>query len=91
MTSHPEGEDPALTRAQAVKDLHEKDLLRKANVVGVGVGLRRQGGREIREVAIVVLVERKVPRAQLAPEDLVPSVIDGVPVDIQEVGEIRAY
>jgi hypothetical protein len=59
--------------------------------VGVGVGLRRQGGREIREVAIVVLVERKVPRAQLAPEDLVPSVIDGVPVDIQEVGEIRAY
>jgi hypothetical protein len=90
MTSHPDGEDPAVTRAQVVKDQHERDLLRKANVIGVGIGLRRRAGVQSREVAIVVLVERKVPRSQLAPEDFVPSVIDGVPVDIQEVGEIRA-
>jgi hypothetical protein len=90
MTSDPDGKDPAVTRAQVVKDRHERDLLQKANVVGVGIGLRQRAGVQSREVAIVVLVERKVPRSQLAPDDFVPSMIDGVPVDIQEVGEIRA-
>jgi hypothetical protein len=31
-----------------------------------------------------------VPRDQLAPEDFVPSEIEGVSVDVQSVGEIRA-
>jgi hypothetical protein len=42
------------------------------------------------KLAIVVLVRRKLPRAQLMPEDIVPAEIEGVPVDVQEVGEIRA-
>jgi hypothetical protein len=90
MTSHPEGEDFAVTRAQVVKEEHEQDLLRKANVIGVGIGLRRRAGVQGSEVAIVVLVRRKVPRSQLALDDILPGEIDGVPIDIQEVGEIRA-
>ncbi len=82
--------DLSVDRAKAVKAAHEPGLLRKANVVGVGVGLRRRAGAQSREVAIVVLVRRKVPRAQLAAEDIVPSEIEGVPVDVQEVGEIGA-
>ena len=62
----------------------------KANVVGVGVGLRRRAGALTDDVALVVMVSRKVPNAQLAPEDIVPREIDGVPVDVQEVGEIGA-
>jgi hypothetical protein len=54
------------------------------------VGLRRRAGAQSREVAIVVLVRQKVPRSQLAAEDIVPAEIDGVPVDVQEVGEIGA-
>jgi hypothetical protein len=84
------GTDPSVDRAQAVKAAHEPGLLRKANVVGVGVGLRRRAGAQSREVAIVVLVRQKVPRSQLAAEDIVPAEIDGVPVDVQEVGEIGA-
>jgi hypothetical protein len=65
--------------------------MRKANVVGVGVGLRSRGGERTGEVALVVMVTHKVARAQLAPEDVIPSQIEGVPVDVQEVGEIRAH
>lgn len=77
-------------RAQAVRQAHEADLMSRANVVGVGVGLRTRGGRREREVAIVVMVRQKVPRAMLAEGDVVPGQIDGVPVDVVEVGEITA-
>ena len=62
-------------------------LLAKANVVGVGVGYR--SGTE-RELALVVMVKQKLPRAQLREEDLLPAEIDGVPVDVRVVGELRA-
>lgn len=64
--------------------------MRRANVVGVGVGLRTRGGRREREVAIVVMVRQKVPRTMLAEADVLPGQIDGVPVDVVEVGEISA-
>ena len=81
----------AMARAQAVMKTHEEALLSKPNVVGVGVGLRQQGGVMGEELAVVVLVRRKVPAEQLAPEDLIPAQIEGVPVDVQEVGDITAY
>jgi len=77
-------------KAMVVKEKHEEALLNKANVTGVGVGLRMRSGELKDEVVLVVMVTRKVPRAQLAPEDFVPSEIEGVPVDIQEVGHVRA-
>lgn len=75
----------------AVKRARQAELLRKANVVGVGVGYRRQRGQQTDTVALVVMVSRKLPREQLAPEDLLPRELDGVPVDVQEVGELRAF
>lgn len=79
-----------IERVKAVKAVHEKDLLSKANVVGVGVGLRRRDDKAASQVCIVVSVRRKVPAEQLAPADRIPSQIDGVPVDVQATGEIRA-
>jgi hypothetical protein len=82
--------DDLTRRAVRAKQAHEPELLAKANVLGVGVGLRQKSGKGEAEVAVVVLVRRKVPVAQLAPEDRIPHQIDGVPVDVQEVGEVRA-
>jgi hypothetical protein len=79
-----------LARAGEVRRAHQGELLRRANVVGVGIGIRRRQGKSTGEVALVVLVRRKLPRDMLAPEDRVPAEIDGVPVDVQEVGEIAA-
>jgi hypothetical protein len=80
-----------MARAQAVKGAYQAMLMSKANVVGVGVGLRHRGGKRTGEVGLVVMVQRKVPRSLLAPEDILPSEIEGVPVDVKEVGELKAY
>ncbi len=73
-----------------VKRAHEKALLTKANVVGVGVGYRVAGGRRTETIALVVMVRRKVPASRLSAEDVIPAELEGVPVDVQEVGEISA-
>lgn len=83
-------EDTTLARAQIVRQAHEAELLRMTNVVGVGVGLRTRGGRRQGEVALVVMVRQKVPQAMLAKADVLPGEIDGVPVDVVEVGDISA-
>ena len=80
----------AMQRALAVKRRHEQALMRKANVVAVGVGLRSQAGTSTGEICIVVSVRRKVPAAELSPVDRIPAVLDGVPVDVQATGEITA-
>ncbi len=79
-----------LNRVRAVKAAYEEELLRKANVVGVGIGYRQRKGKPSDELAIIVSVTHKVPREELAPEDVIPSELDGIPVDVQAVGELRA-
>jgi len=75
---------------QAVKARFEADLMRKPNVVGVGIGLRQQEGKPTSEPVIVVSVTRKIPLSQLASGDVIPREMDGVPVDVQVVGYPRA-
>jgi hypothetical protein len=75
---------------KAVKRTHEDELLNKANVVGIGIGFRRIGGEDTTEPALVVMVSRKLPAWQLSEEDLIPTSIEGIPVDVQEVGQITA-
>lgn len=84
------GVDPT-AHAVEVKRRYEDELMRKANVVGVGVGMRQLGGRPTDDIAVVVMVSRKVPSWQLSPDDVVPSILDGVPVDVQETGELQAW
>lgn len=79
-----------MEQLRRVKTKHEGELMRKANVVGVGIGFRRRHGQRTSEPAIVVSVTHKVPRSRLSAEDIVPGELEGVPVDIQAVGELRA-
>jgi hypothetical protein len=79
-----------MEKARAVKEAYKHELMSKANVVGVGVGLLERGGVRTQTVAVVVMVKQKVPRAQLPADDIIPVEIEGVPVDVQEVGEISA-
>jgi len=79
-----------LKHARAVKQAHEKELMKCANVVGVGVGYQKKGGNSTGQVALVVLVTKKLSPEQLSPKDLLPSIIDGVAVDVQEVGRLAA-
>ncbi len=78
-------------KIRAVRRAYEDELMAKANVVGVGVGYRQRSGERTDELALVVMVNKKVPEALLSPEDVIPTSLEGVPVDVQEVGEIRAF
>ena len=80
----------AFDRVKIVKQNYEGELMSKANVVGVGIGFRQKGGLRTDTVVLVVMVEKKVPGSQLAPGDLIPAKIEGVQIDVQEVGKIRA-
>lgn len=82
--------DSAVQHALNVKRRHEAELLRKANVVAVGVGFRTRSGQPTTEVCIVVSVRAKQPPSKLKRDDLLPAAIEGVPVDVVETGAIRA-
>ncbi len=87
-------EAPRVSQAEelkiaAVRARHEPELLRYPNVVGVAEGVRMKGGRPTGERCLVVYVERKVPRAQLGQSEMLPSEIEGVPVDVVEVGKVE--
>lgn len=79
-----------LARLHAVKATYEPDLLRKANVVGVSIGLRQRAGERAAEPVIVVSVTHKVPLSQLDANDVIPRELEGIPVDVQVVGRLRA-
>ena len=81
----------AYQRAEQVKQRYEAEILARANVVGIGVGLRSRDGVYTDEVALIVLVSKKVVRADLPPEHVLPSELEGVPVDVQEVGDIKSH
>jgi len=61
------------------------------HVVGVALGMAHVDGQPTDEPAIVVLVDEKLPLAQLAPEDVIPSQLEGVRVDVQASGVFTAF
>ncbi len=83
-------EDISIVHIQAVKARHEADLLKKANVIGVGIGLRMRQGRPVGSPALIVNVTHKVPLEQLRPEDRIPDMLDGVRVWVEAIGEVKA-
>lgn len=75
---------------QQAKESHKETILAKPNVVGVGTGYKVKRGQKTAQLCIVTMVSRKIPLAGLPSEALVPKTIDGVPVDVIEVGLLRA-
>ena len=77
-------------RVAAARAQHETELLRYPNVVGIADGIRMRAGVPTGEKSVVVLVQRKVPLADLAESDVLPRQIDGVPIDVVEIGRVDA-
>lgn len=75
---------------RSVKSRYEAELMAKANVIGVGIGSCKQPNERSDEPVIVVSVTRKMARSELDPRDIVPTQLDGVPVRIEAIGELRA-
>jgi hypothetical protein len=67
-----------------VKERVEDELLQRQGVVGVDINEKVVGGRPTGELSVVVYVEEKKPKADLAEDELIPEEIDGIPTDVKE-------
>jgi hypothetical protein len=65
---------------------HEPELFAKAGVHAVGIGYKTVAGKQTDELAIVVLVERKLSSDSIDAASLIPASLDGVPTDVVERG-----
>ncbi len=81
---------PDIDRIRIIKRRHEKELLARKNVVGVGIGFKESAGKTTDRMSIVVMVERKLPAETLDARDLIPPLIEGIPTDVKDVGKIEA-
>ena len=73
-------QDTQVARATLVQTKYTNELMNKPHVVGVGVGLLADG-----RVGLVVMVDEISAETQVAKE------LDGVPVEVREVGQPRAF
>lgn len=78
-------------RLMAIKKQYQFELLRKKNVIGVGIGYKATGGKITDELSLVSLVQNKVDSAELSTADLVPREIQGVITDVVQIGKVVAY
>ncbi len=83
-------QNQAIEQARQAKEQHQKALLKLANVVGIGIGLKETGRAITDQIAVIVNVLEKKPISALLPDDIVPTQIDNVVTDVQETGPIKA-
>lgn len=76
--------------AISAKNEYMSQLLGKRNVVACGVGFKQREGKWTDELCVVVSVTKKLPKAQLTAEDIVPQKLGEVKTDVQEIGVVRA-
>jgi len=63
---------------------YQDTLMQLDGVYGVGIGLKKVNGELTDQLAIVVFVEKKLPKASLKEGQLVPDMLNGVPTDVYE-------
>jgi hypothetical protein len=80
----------AIALAQQTKRQNEARLMRKSNVVAVGVGFKIAGDVQTNEPCVVVSVIKKLPVIQLPEPARVPKTLGGVQTDVVETGKIFA-
>ena len=83
-------QDAQTARAQLVQQKYMEALLKLPHVVGVGIGFVKKDGVQSGEIGLVVMVDQKVSAQEVDPVDQIPKELDGVRVDVQEIGQITA-
>ena len=82
--------DKRMAEISSVQTKYQEELMAYPHVVGVGIGMRQIDGEYTDELSLVVMVDEKIPIAQLAEENILPDELDGIDVDVQETGEFSA-
>lgn len=67
-----------------------RDFMNRRNVVACGVGYKIAGNQETTTPCVAVSVTHKEPASMLPAADLIPQMVEDVPTDVVETGEILA-
>src|SRR5262245_16232779 len=70
----------------AIKDRASAVLLKIPHVTAVGIGGGERNGQPTGEIVIKVFVERKKPRGEVPPSEMIPASFEGVAIDVVEMG-----
>ena len=57
------------------KEEYKGLLISRPNVIGIGIGNRIKGGKELDEMVIKVYVKQKVPKNMLSKNDILPPLV----------------
>jgi hypothetical protein len=79
-----------MEKARSTKAKHASKLMKKKNVVAVGIGYKIRNGVQTNEVCVIVSVTKKVSPEALRAKDLIPKDLDGVSTDVIQTGVIKA-
>ncbi len=80
--------DEKTAKAMLVQNKYTNDLMKKKHVVGVAVGMvQKSGGPPNGEIGVVVMVDQKVPLDMVSSQDQIPAQLEGVPVEVREIGK----
>src|SRR5947209_6064732 len=58
------------------------------NLLGIGVGEKVTEAGPTGAPALKLFVRAKLPPSQVSSENLLPATVDGLPTDVEEVGQI---
>jgi hypothetical protein len=70
---------------EKVKQRAHEAFISFKGVLGVGYGLKRVEGKETRVTAVIVFVEKKLPKEEVREGELIPKSFEGFPTDVEEV------
>jgi hypothetical protein len=82
--------DDKMAHVRAVKAKYEARLMKKPNVVGVGIGLKPPEEDAVPEPALIVNVTQEIPMEKLRPRDRIPRTLEDVRVHVEEIGVPQA-
>ncbi len=85
MNGEMKDKDMAVQSALAVKAKYLAHIKGHLNVTGVGVGYKVVNGKRTDIVSVRVYVSKKVSKQDLKKEDILPSSLDGILLDVIEV------
>ncbi len=76
-------------RHKRVINKYKNRLFRLQHVIGVGYGIKEKSGERTGEEAIIIMVDKKMPKENLHRKDLIPLKLHEYKTDVQELGYIQ--
>ncbi len=80
-----------LSSCQSALRTSGESLLRRRNVVAVGIGYKTTQGKKTDSLCVVCSVVSKLPSSRLSSREMIPRSLKNVPTDVVETGIIRAW